>query len=231
VFRIRRVMDDIRSRDRESVTQMQAILRSQFDLISEREIDDLAQRLRDPIKHQLRYILLVADNLQGKTKGFALMAHAPDLKFCYLDYIAAAKRLTGGGIGGALYNRVRQEARAMGVVGVFMECLPDDPALCSDPELLRQNKARLRFYENFGARPIANTAYETPFQPEDDCPPYLVFDGLDKRQIPGTPAGQTHCPGYFREKIRRCLPGGICGHGGIVVPGRSGSIAAAQVRR
>jgi acetoin utilization deacetylase AcuC-like enzyme/GNAT superfamily N-acetyltransferase len=182
VFRIRRVMDDIRSRDRESVTQMQAILRSQFDLISEREIDDLAQRLRDPIKHQLRYILLVADNLQGKTKGFALMAHAPDLKFCYLDYIAAAKRLTGGGIGGALYNRVRQEARAMGVVGVFMECLPDDPALCSDPELLRQNKARLRFYENFGARPIANTAYETPFQPEDDCPPYLVFDGLDKNK-------------------------------------------------
>lgn len=62
--------------------------------------------------------------------------------------------------------------------GGFFECLPDDPLLCAGPERLRQNAARLRFYERFGARPIRGTCYETPLEPGGDCPPYLVFDDL-----------------------------------------------------
>ena len=37
-------------------------------------------------------------------------------------------------------------------IGIFLECLPDDPALCSDKAILKQNKARLRFYERFGVQ-------------------------------------------------------------------------------
>jgi len=183
MFRIRHVFGDMRPRDRKVVAQVQAILKSQFAGIADEEIDELPEILRNPFQHRLRYILLAADGHSGKVKGFALLAHAPDLKFCYLDYISTARRLTGGGIGGALYQRVREEARLLGTVGVFMECLPDDPALCSNPEVLKTNRARLRFYEQFGARPVINTAYETPLHPEDDCPPYLVFDGLE-RDVP-----------------------------------------------
>ena len=68
-------------------------------------------------------------------------------------------------------------------LGVFFECLPDDPGLCRDPEVCRQNVSRLRFYEHFGAVPIVGTGYETPVKPDDDNPPYLVFDGLG-RQAP-----------------------------------------------
>ncbi len=88
--------------------------------------------------------------------------------------------MTGGGIGGALYERVREEALAAGVLGIFMECLPDDPALCRDQDVLEQNRSRLKFYERYGARPIINTAYETPVTPGGDCPPYLVFDNLGR---------------------------------------------------
>jgi acetoin utilization deacetylase AcuC-like enzyme len=42
----------------------------------------------------------------------------------------------------------------------------------------KQNAARLRFYERYGARPVAGTAYETPCRPGDDNPPYLVYDDL-----------------------------------------------------
>lgn len=38
-------------------------------------------------------------------------------------------------------------------VGLFYECLPDDPRLCRDPAVLKQNRARLHFYERYGARP------------------------------------------------------------------------------
>ena len=47
-----------------------------------------------------------------------------------------------------------------------------------DPVVRKQNVSRLRFYERYGARPIANTAYETPLMPGDDNPPYLVYDDL-----------------------------------------------------
>ena len=60
-----------------------------------------------------------------------------------------------------------------------MECLPDDEALCRDKSDIEQNKSRLAFYERYGARPITGTKYETRVNPEDDCPPYLVFDNLD----------------------------------------------------
>src|SRR5262249_26453628 len=41
-----------------------------------------------------------------------------------------------------------------------------------------QNSARLRFYERYGARPIANTHYHKPARPGDSEQPYLVFDDL-----------------------------------------------------
>jgi acetoin utilization deacetylase AcuC-like enzyme len=73
-------------------------------------------------------------------------------------------------VGGALYERVREEARQLGGLGLFFECLPDDPAECSTPEILKQNIARLKFYERYGARPIVNTSYELPIKPGvGDC--------------------------------------------------------------
>ena len=59
----------------------------------------------------------------------------------------------GGGIGAALYERVREEARALGTQ-LYFESLPDDPALSPNPEVRAGNAARLKFYERYGARPL-----------------------------------------------------------------------------
>ena len=67
-------------------------------------------------------------------------------------------------------------------VGIFFECLPDDPKLCKDPKILKQNAARLKFYERYGARPIINTLYETPVGTNTDNPPYLVYDPLGEEK-------------------------------------------------
>jgi len=177
MFRIRRIYDTTLAIDRDAIVQVQDLLRRQFTGLQEQEITSLAQKLADPFRHRLRTILFVAEDRRHHVKGFAILNHAPDLRFCYLDFISVEPATTGG-IGGALYARVREEARQLKAVGIFMECLPDDPALCADRAILKQNKARLRFYERFGALPIVGTAYETPLKPGDDCPPYLVFDGL-----------------------------------------------------
>jgi acetoin utilization deacetylase AcuC-like enzyme/predicted N-acetyltransferase YhbS len=210
VFRIWRVHDDLRPVDRQRIAQVQAILREQFSDLASREIEELPRSLRDPVSRRLRYLLLVAEDAGGRVKGFAHLAHAPDLGFTFLDWLSTTPRLTGRGVGGALYQRVREEARAQGSAGVFMECLPDEPALCRDSELLPQNRARLRFYERFGARPVAGTAYETPLSPEDACPPLLVFDGLGLgRPLRRAWARQAVRAILERKYGSRCPPGYI----------------------
>jgi acetoin utilization deacetylase AcuC-like enzyme/GNAT superfamily N-acetyltransferase len=178
MFRIRRIYDDVLPINRSAIAGVQEILRVQFPALAEKDIAKLPEQLRNPLKYRFRSILYVADDHRGQVRGFALMLHDPELRFDYLEYISAAEKMTGRGIGGALYERVREEALALDTLGIFFECLPDDPKLCRDPEILKQNRARLKFYEKYGARPIAGSAYETPVKPGDDNPPYLVYDNL-----------------------------------------------------
>ena len=182
MFRIHKVFDVTTATNRQLISQVQAMLRVQFQLLSERDIAKLPSQLANPLKHRFRSILLVAEDGNATVRGFAMLLHAPDLDFCYLDFICAGRGETGGGIGGALYERVREEAFQLDVIGVFLECLPDVPELSPDATIRKQNVARLRFYERFGARPIVNTAYETPLKPGDSDPPYLVFDNLGQER-------------------------------------------------
>jgi len=182
MFRIRIIYDDVLPLNKRAIAQVQTILGEQFDPIPEKDITSIPEKLANPLKYRFRSVLFVAEGNRGQVKGFAFLLHEPELNFCFLDYISAAKQVTGRGIGGALYARVRQEAASLKTIGIFMECLPDDLKLSKDPEKLKQNKARLKFYENYGARPIVNTAYETPVKEDEDNPPYLVFDDLGQNK-------------------------------------------------
>ncbi len=178
MFRIRPIYDIRITADMRAVEKAQQILRERFPLLGEEDIQDLPRQLSDPFIKKYRSILFVAEDGRANVRGFALLCHFTDLHFCYLDYISVSNKHGGGGIGSALYERIREEARALGDTALFFECLPDDPALCSGPATLKENAARLKFYERYGARPIINTAYETPLKEGDDCPPYLVADPL-----------------------------------------------------
>lgn len=210
MFRIRRIFDDVLQTDQEALGQIKAILQDQFDLIPAEEIQELNEKLRNPLHYRLRHMIHVAEDQARRVKGFAITAHAPDLKFCFLDYIAAAKGQTGSGTGSALYQEVREECGRLGVVGLFFECLPDEAALCPDPALLKRNAARLRFYERYGARPIAHTSYETPFKETDTCAPHLVFDSCDhKDTLPRHTARAIVRAILERKYGDRCPPGYI----------------------
>jgi acetoin utilization deacetylase AcuC-like enzyme/GNAT superfamily N-acetyltransferase len=210
MFSIRRIYDATTRANRERLAQVQAILRLQFPGLRESEIRKLPDQLLNPLKHRFHCVLLVAEDDRLAVRGFALLLHAPDLNFCYLDYISANRGETGRGVGGALYERVREDARALGAVALFLEALPDDKALSPEPKVRAQNAARLRFYERYGARPVANTLYETPLSPGDDNPPYLVVDRLDLE----APLRRAHVREIVRAILERkygerCPPGYI----------------------
>lgn len=180
MFRIRKVPDAHAHGNAATVREIVALMKELFPLVRSKEFDDLPAKLNDPLKSRFVTALFVAEDAKDNIAGAAITYYAPDLRFLYLDFLAARPGRSGGGVGSALYQRVREEAVHLDVLGVFFECLPDDPALCSDPKILQENIQRLRFYERFGARPIAGTRYETPVKEGDDCPPYLVYDNIGR---------------------------------------------------
>ena len=177
MFRIRRIIDDTLPLDRDQIREVQRILAAQFPAAPEDHVARLPEKLRDPLAFGFRALLFVADDSARRVRGFALVSHEPKLRFLYLDYLASTKGGTGGGVGGALYQRVREEAVALGVIGIFFECLPDIEAECASREVFRANAARLRFYEKFGARPLEENLYRLPLEPGQVGLPFLVFDG------------------------------------------------------
>ncbi|QEN08333.1 histone deacetylase family protein [Oceanispirochaeta crateris] len=177
-FKIRKVTDSFHPSNTYAIEQVFEILRIHFPSVKEDKINEILEQMKDPLKYQFSSTLFVAEGGQANIKGFAILFYMPDANYCFLDYIAVKPGRISSGVGGAIYERIREEAQLLNTVGIFMECLPDDESLCKDKSEIKQNRARLAFYERYGARPIINTKYETCVNPEDDCPPYLVFDDL-----------------------------------------------------
>lgn len=182
MIRIRKITNPFHEANIRKIRAVKEILREQFQAISEEKIDEFETQFVNPLSKKYQTAVFVAEDIHETVRAFAALLYMPDLQFCYLDYIAASPDSSSSGLGSALYERIREEAVSLDAIGIFFECLPDDPALCRDPMTLVQNRKRLAFYERFGARPVTGTLYETPVKPEDDCPPYLVFDGLGLRQ-------------------------------------------------
>lgn len=199
MFRIRRIFDDIIPVNKTALRQVRDILKKRFPTVSEHEIDQIGEKLRNPFKLRFRPILFVAENMRNKVMGFAMILHEPEINFCFLDWIATSRDDSlRGGLGSALYERIRSECTSLAVRGLFFECLPDTKGSCP-PEMMKENIARFRFYERYGARPIIGTAYETPLDPDDDCMPMLVYDGLDRDK----PPSRNHARRVVRAILER----------------------------
>lgn len=206
MLRIRQVRGVSTPGDKQTVAEVQAILREQFPGLRKKDVDKLPLQLRDPLKFRFVTDLLVAEDRRGAVRAFAILLYLTDLSVAYLETISAAVGRTGGGLGAALYDSVREAARSLGAHGLYFECLPDDPALSPDPKVRRQNEARLRFYERFGARPIAGTLYETPITPGATDSPYLMFDGLGENRLPDSAAAQAIVRAILERKYGDVCP-------------------------
>lgn len=196
MFSIRRILDASAPANRVIMAQVQTILKAQFSGLSAKEIEDLPHKLNDPLTYRFQSRLLVAQRKNDSVLGFALIMYAPDLKFCYLDFMAAGINQMGQGLGGALYARVREEAYDMGAKCILLECLPDDPQLSPNAEIRKQNARRIAFYQSYGAEVITGTLYEMPVNVGDTDPPYLVIDALGNALPKGT---------YLRKAVRAIL--------------------------
>ena len=185
MLRIRKITDTRTQANRLAVEEAQSIIRAQFPDMPGADVDKLPDQLDNPFKHRFIAELFAAEDGRAHVKAIALLLHDPDLAFSYLEIISVAPGgRAGSGIGGMLYDRVRDEAATLGAGGLYFECLPDDPATCPDPKVCKQNAARLKFYERYGAFPIEGIAYDLPINTGDTDMPYLVLDRLGGSELP-----------------------------------------------
>jgi hypothetical protein len=94
MFRIHKVFDVSTATNRQLLSQVQAMLRVQFNALNEKDIAKLPAQLANPLKYRFRSILLVAEDGDATVRGFAMLLHAPDLEFCYLDCTYLGSGLT-----------------------------------------------------------------------------------------------------------------------------------------
>ncbi|MGF1623518.1 MAG: GNAT family N-acetyltransferase [Alphaproteobacteria bacterium] len=185
MLRIRKITDSRAPANASAVEEAMAIIRAQFPGMPPADVDKLPDQLDNPFRHAFIAELFVAEDSQGPVKAAAVLLHDPDLAFAYLEVISVAPdSRAGSGIGGALYDRIREEADELGATGLYFECLPDDPETSPAPAIRRQSASRLRFYERYGAFPIVGTDYQAPLKPGDADMPFLVFDGLGRHSLP-----------------------------------------------
>src|SRR5512135_608556 len=178
MFRISHVLGAHRGYDRRCLAEIQALFEAAFpDLAGDH--DYIARKLTAAPSRGYPSVLLAAHGAGDRVIGFALADFFEPIGFAYLDFIVAEAERRGRGLGGALYEALREDLVARGAKGLFFEVPTDDPAQVCNPAHLKANKARLKFYERYGALPIEGTLYDQPIRPGNPPEPRLLFDPLN----------------------------------------------------
>ncbi|MGI8843002.1 MAG: GNAT family N-acetyltransferase [Gemmatimonadaceae bacterium] len=163
---------------------VQRIFRSYYGSAYGSYADRIPDLLRRQSELGYRVLVITAEHSSGGVIGFALAFHFPQLNSSLLDFLVVDPEVRQRGVGGALYEALRDYLIRIKSRALYLEVRPDDPELESDPAVRRENRARIRFYERFGARVVTGTAYEAKRPDRAEGEPYLMFDPLGTERQP-----------------------------------------------
>lgn len=182
MIRIRKILDDKSIKNKNALAQIEQIILDQFELVTKEELEKIAKQLTDPVYYQARSSIFVIEGMKNNVKAFALLLHFSDLKICYLEWISTSVKSLGAGLGSILYDTVREECLLLGATGLFLEVLPDEESLCPYPVSMKQNQARVKFYEKYGARVILNDNFSKKISTVNNELLFLIFDDLGTKE-------------------------------------------------
>jgi acetoin utilization deacetylase AcuC-like enzyme/ribosomal protein S18 acetylase RimI-like enzyme len=181
MFRISHVLGAHRQHDRRCLAEIQVLFAAAFPELAG-DGDYVARKLAAAATRGYPTILLVGHGPGDRVLGFALADYFESIGYAYLDFLVTEAERRGRGLGGALYEALREDLIARGASGLFLEVPTDDPHQVASRSELKENRSRLRFYERYGALPIVGTLYDQPIRPGHPPEPRLVFDPLLNRE-------------------------------------------------
>ncbi len=178
MFRISHVIGIHRGYDRRCLAEIQDLFAQAFPELAE-DADYIPRKLVDQSARGYPCILLVAHGEGDRVIGFALADFFEGIGYAYLDFIITRAEQRGRGLGGALYEALRDDVIDRGAMGLFLEVPTDDPKQVKNSVHLKSNKDRLKFYERYGARPVMGTLYDEAIRPGQPIEPRLLYDPLN----------------------------------------------------
>lgn len=170
----------------DSFRKQEAALKDLFRRIFVREPDEAEGVLRafgGGFAPELEPYLYVAHDGRNRLIGLALAVLHSRTRIAYLDFIGSHPDYRHKGIGGSLYEVLRDGLRQGRCVGMMLEVPPDDAELVRDGARLENNERRLKFYESVAAFPLDGLPWDNPGRRDYDRP-FLVWDGLGAEKLP-----------------------------------------------
>ncbi|MBU2532449.1 MAG: histone deacetylase family protein, partial [Alphaproteobacteria bacterium] len=181
MIKFRRLFDLTLVSDIAKFDEIRALFATAFPAEAE-AIDRIARIMREPLGRKFEPLLIIAEDHRDKVTGLAFVYYFSELRYGYLQYIASDPAESARGIGGALYEAMRDLLAGKGANGLFLDVPPDDPAKLDDPARVAINRRRLKFYERFGASPIVGTLWDVEPNPRNDgFLTLLLYDPLGRR--------------------------------------------------
>jgi acetoin utilization deacetylase AcuC-like enzyme/ribosomal protein S18 acetylase RimI-like enzyme len=178
MIRFRQIHDLTSPSDAQAFAAVRRLFREAFPA-EPRGIERVERLLRKRSKLDFDPMLLVSEDRGRVVTGVSFAFYFPEIRLCYLQYIASDPGRSARGIGGALYEAMRELVSARGGQGLLLDVPPDQRDKVHDPRLLGINRRRIRFYERYGARVIEGSGWDTIPNPRNDNRfTLLMFDGL-----------------------------------------------------
>ena len=129
MFRIRKIINPNLDGNRQVIQRIKEIITIQFPAHTVKQIEHVSEQMINPVETGYHTSVVIAEDFRGNISGFAILIYMSDLRFCYLYFLAVTPGKPTSGVGDSLYERVQEEAASVSTIGLFFECLPDDPSL------------------------------------------------------------------------------------------------------
>ena len=123
------------------IAEVQRIFRSYFGGVDGNYADTIPDLLRRQAERGVRTVIITAEDPRlRQVVAFALALHYPDINATLLDFIVVDPAVRQRGIGGALYEALREYLQHLGTTGLYLEVRPDTPDLEPDQTRRRENR-------------------------------------------------------------------------------------------
>jgi len=180
MIRFRRLFNLDTDSDQRRFATVERIFRATFP--AEAVAADRIRNLLTTGRLEFEPLLLLAEDRRANVVGLTFTFYFSDIRFAYLQYIASDPERSARGIGGALYEALREHLRQKDALGLLLDVPPDEADKLKDPSRLAVNRKRMRFYERYGALPVAGTLWDVEPNPRNDgYLTMLLFDPLGRR--------------------------------------------------
>ena len=131
-------------------------------------IDRIEKMIVDRARLDFLPVMLVSMDAKRHVTGLTFTYFFPEIQFAYLQYIASDPQRPARGLGGALYESLRELLKQKGARGLLLDVPPVEPEKLDDPARVAVNRKRMRFYERLGAFPVVGTQWDDETNPRND---------------------------------------------------------------